>query len=79
MMSHGMDSGNILALIGYGCINLFAYVSMVIAVIIRASHYRKIPWFSGWVYQEKPIAVILLKTPGFWGFLAGCILLFVIG
>ncbi len=24
MMSHGMDSGNILALIGYGCINIFA-------------------------------------------------------
>ena len=79
MMSHGMDSGNILALIGYGCINIFAYVSMVIAVIILASHYRKIPWFSGWVYQEKPLAVILLKTPGFWGFLAGCVLLFVIG
>ena len=54
MISHGMDSGNILALIGYGCINIFAYVSMV-------------------------IAVILLKTPGFWGFLAGCVLLFVIG
>ena len=52
---------------------------MVIAVIILASHYRKIPWFSGWVYQEKSIAVTLLKAPGFWGFLAGCVLLFVIG
>lgn len=79
VLSHGMDSGNMLSLIGYGCLNIFAYVSMVIAVIMLASHYRQIPWFSGWIYQEEPIAVTFLKTPGFWVFLAGCVLLFVIG
>ena len=31
----------------------FAYVSMVIAVIILASHYRQIHWFSGWVRRKK--------------------------
>ena len=79
MRYHGKNRGKILALIGSGCINIFAYVRLVLAVITLASHYRNIPWFSGWVYQEKPIAVVLLKTPGFWGFLAGCVLLFVVG
>lgn len=79
VLSRGIDSGNILSLIGYGCLNISAYVSMVIAVIMLASHCRQIPWFSGWVYREESIAVTFLKTPGFWAFLAGCALLFVIG
>ena len=46
------SAGNLFAFLGYGCLNIFAYVSMVIAVIILASHYRQIHWFSGWVRRE---------------------------
>ena len=43
----------------------FAYVSMVIAVIILASHYRQIHWFSGWVRREENMVLTCLKAPGF--------------
>lgn len=76
ILSGGIDRGSLLATIGYVCLNVFAYVSMVIAVILFASCYRKLSWFSGWVYREEPIAVTFLKTPGFWVLLAGCVLLF---
>ncbi len=76
ILSDGIKQGSLLAMIGSGCLDIFAYVSMVIAVIILASCYRKLPWFSGWVYREEPIAVTILKTPSFWVFLAGCVLMF---
>ena len=79
LLSRASDAGSILAFLGYGFLNIFSYVSMVIAVILLASHYRQIPWFTGWVYREESMAVTCLKAPGFWAFLAGCVLLFLIG
>ncbi len=73
------DAGNLFAFLGYGFLNIFAYVSMVIAVILLASHYRQIHWFSGWVYREENMALTCLKAPGFWFFLAGSVLLFLLG
>ncbi|RHP45300.1 CPBP family intramembrane metalloprotease [Clostridium sp. OM02-18AC] len=79
VLSRAADSGNLFAYLGYGALNLFAYVAMVIAVILFVSHYKRISWFSGWVYQEEPMGITCLKSPGFWVFLAGCILLFLFG
>ncbi len=79
VLSRAADAGSILALLGSGCLNIFAYVSMVLAVILLASYYRKIPWFTGWVYREESMAVTCLKAPGFWAFLAASVLLFLLG
>ena len=79
VLSRSSDAGNLFAFLGYGCLNIFAYVSMVIAVIILASHYRQIHWFSGWVRREENMVLTCLKAPGFWFFLAGSVLLFLIG
>lgn len=79
LLSRGADAGNLFAFLGYGCLNIFAYVSMVIAVILLASHYRQIPWFSGWVQREEPMVMTCLKAPGFWAFLAGSVVLFLLG
>ncbi len=76
LLSKGIDKGSLLAMIGSGLLNIFAYVSLVIAVIMLASCYRKLSWFSGWVYRKEPIVLTFLKTPGFWLFLAGCGLMF---
>lgn len=79
VLSKGTDAGNLFAFLGYGCLNIFAYVSMVVSVILLASHYHQITWFSGWVYRKEPMAVTCLKAPGFWAFLAGSVLLFLLG
>ena len=79
VLSRSADAGNLFAFLGYGFLNIFAYVSMVIAVILLASHYRQIHWFSGWVYREENMALTCLKAPGFWFFLAGSVLLFLLG
>ena len=79
VLSQGSEAGNLFAFLGYGFLNIFAYVSMVISVILLASHYRQIPWFSGWGFRREPMLVTCLKAPGFWAFLAGSVLLFVFG
>lgn len=79
LLSRGVEAGNVFAFLVYGLLNLFAYVSMVLAVIVLASYYRRISWFSGWVYREEPMVETCLKAPGFWAFLVGSFLLFFLG
>ncbi len=76
LLIRGMESEALWAYLGVMVLGLMILASMIASVTIFFLYLRDLTWFPAWKHPQRGFLRTLLRAPGIWAFIAGCMLAF---